>query len=50
MKDPAEVKKFIEEARARADKQAREWHGNKRLNQHRQLEAIEAEKAKAEEK
>ena len=36
----AEAKKFIEEARARADEAARKWHGNKRLSQHRQLETI----------
>ena len=45
---PAEAKKFVEETRARADKQALERHGNKRLNQHRHLEAIEAAKAKTE--
>ena len=34
---PAEARRFVEEARARADKLARERHGNKRLNQNRQL-------------
>jgi len=37
-------KKFIEEARKRADESARKWHGNKRLSQHRQLEAIKEPK------
>ena len=45
---PAEAKRFVEEARARADKKAQERHGNKRLNQHRHLEAIETDKAKTE--
>jgi len=41
---PAEAKKFIEEARKRADESARKWHGNKRLSQHRQLETIKEPK------
>lgn len=47
---PAEVKKFIEEAHKRAEESARKWHGNKRLNQHRHLEAIDIAKAKIKEK
>ena len=45
---PAEAKKFVEEVNKRAEESARKWHGNKRLNQSRQLEAIEAAKAKTE--
>ncbi len=41
---PAEVKKFIEEARKRADEAARKWHGNKRLSQHRHLEEVKQAK------
>lgn len=34
---PAEARRFVEEARARADKYARERHANKRVNNARQL-------------
>ena len=44
---PAEAKKFIEEARKRADEAALKRHGNKRLNQHRQLVAAEEERKDA---
>ena len=47
---PAEAKKFVEEANKRAEESARKWHGNKRLNQSKQLEAVEAAKTKIEEK
>jgi len=39
-----EAKKFVEEARARADQNARERHANKKLNQHRQLVPLEEPK------
>jgi hypothetical protein len=43
---PAEAKKFIEEANKRRDESALKWHGNKRLNQHRQLEEVKEEAKK----
>jgi len=45
---PAEAKRFVEECNARADKNARERHANKRLNQNRQLVPLEEPKEEKE--